>query len=97
MSKRSYMKEAIDIIESQPTMLRPIIIQILKDRPSAIVKAYKIIEIGNTPWLKDVLDIMRSDGKIAAIKQLRTVTDLRLIEAKEKIEELQTEYEIKFT
>ena len=94
---RNYMKEAIDILESHPDKHHSIITQILKDRPSAIVKSYRLIEVQNVSWMPDVLRIMRAGHKIAAIKQLRAVTRMGLQEAKEEIEKLQDSYNIKFT
>jgi len=93
---RNYMKEAISIIEAHPDKLRPIIIQILKDQPSAIVKAYRLIEVQDVSWLSDVLEIMRSGRKIEAIKHLRTVTGMGLQEAREEINRIQDSYNIEF-
>jgi len=97
MVRRNYMKEAIDVLEKYPSVQHsPLVVQILKDRPSTIVKAYESLNGVNKPWMEVVLNVLRSGRKIEAIKQLRALTDMGLKEAKEVVEELQEQHGISF-
>ena len=90
MVERNYTKEAIDVLETYPlSQYSPLIVQILKDNPSAIVKAHEGINASSKPWMEWILHTMRSGHKLKAIKQLRALTDMELKDAKITIDKLQ--------
>jgi ribosomal protein L7/L12 len=78
-----YHKEAIDILEIHRGLRDQLIIQIAKDRPSAIVKAFKAIHVA--PWVNNVKPLL-PENKIQAIKLCKELTGMGLKEAKAAVE-----------
>lgn len=85
-------KKAIDLLRQADTnMLAAIAVQVAKDAPQTFVRAYEatygpIITKSTEPsWLTKVKAIAK-DNKIAAIKEIRGITNCGLKEAKDFVE-----------
>lgn len=81
--KTNYHKEAIDIIANHKEMNKDLIIQIAKDRPSAVVNAFNVLV--PTEWIAEVKKLL-PENKIQAIKLCRELTGWGLMEAKKAVE-----------
>jgi len=99
MSKnRNFMKEAIEIISLNPNLYKEILEEIVRKRPSAIVRAFEKIqkdEKGSNPnqvelkWLEEVKKLLSDGRKIEAIKTYRYYAQIGLKEAKKAVDELE--------
>jgi ribosomal protein L7/L12 len=94
MSK-NYYPEAIRIFDSLKTenQKHAILLEILKHSPATIAKAgsnlsKEISMAGLTPFEREIKAVAENNGLIHAIKKIRTVEDIGLKEAKERVEYL---------
>lgn len=81
--KTNYHKLAIDIIANHKEMNNDLIIQIAKDRPSAVVNAFNVLV--PTEWIDEVKKLL-PENKIQAIKLCRELTGWGLKESKKAVE-----------
>jgi len=76
-------QQAIEIVTNPDTDFRQIVIELAKYHPEFLVNF-----VGEDVWERQVIPLIRSDQKMAAIKLCRNLTHLTLVEAKHAVEAL---------
>lgn len=94
----NYYSEAIEIITKNKSLASDLLVEICKFKPSAVIKAYKIIAPNIKPaigmpntWKPAIEKILKHGHYIEAIKELRALTGAGIKEAKEAVDIFRSE------
>ena len=80
----NYYAKAIDIVFKTKESALPLLVEVAKKNPAAIVNAYH--ELLHGQWVKEVIPLLKAGAKLPAIKKCREITGMGLREAKEACE-----------
>lgn len=80
LSTIDYYREALDIVADPDTDWRALVLQIAKTNPKALVEAKA------DPLRLEAIAAFKAGGKLQAIKHVRSLSGMGLLEAKEFVE-----------
>lgn len=91
----NHHKTVIDILSAPDIDYKALVLEIAKSRPAAVVRAYAEVKAQAEPWRHDVIDLLKSDQYVNAIKCVRENTGWMLKEAKDYCDKMRTALGIK--
>lgn len=91
----NFHKAVIGILNAPDIDYRALVLEIAQSRPAAIVRANTALKSQAEPWRHEVIDLLKSDQCINAIRCVREHTGWTLKDAKEYCDRMRAALGIK--